>query len=399
VLDPRGLASGVRAGDGAAPDPWLRLDAARHARLIELRAALLEAAVALAASRRPDWGEALLLASARLAALDESLASGQLVVLDAFPANAKRLRIGPRRRALLPVLQDDARQDLLDAYQRVFAGSGFRERDWRELEMAVTRTQELRAVRDGAERLRIFSGPMLPEGIAELPLPALPGVPRAELERMADARRSALNAQRDALEARYSYHLLERNCVSELFRTIEVALASAPGAPPGSDRDAIRAFVRRESERRLGGYVDPVASANFIPFVSSHHVRASWRVAEEIHLDSAREHAIAQEGTLAAALRESNVFTSSFYQPAENDNFFVFFTDGEWPLRPLLGAANLAAALTRSGVGLFQLPFDRGAGLRAGLGGVLWSAPDLLFVNIRKGTNEYVPPAQRPPIE
>jgi hypothetical protein len=185
--------------------------------------------------------------------------------------------------------------------------------------------------------------------------------------------------------------------VSELFRTIEAGLASMAGAPAGTDPHVLRERVRSESVRRLGGYVDPLAAANFIPFVSSRHVRESWRVAEEIHLPSAREYAVAREGGFGAALRESNVLTSTVYEPAEGAGFFLFFTDGAWPLRPLLGAANLAAALARSGIGVLSLPFDGGQGLRAGLDGALWSLPELFFANIRKGTNEYLPPAERPP--
>jgi hypothetical protein len=393
---PRRLLSGVRAGERLAPDPWLALDADLRARVLAARAALLDAATGLAASRRPDWGEALLLAAARLAAIDESLAAGRLVMLDAFPADAKRFEVGSRRRALLPALMDDARRDFIAARERVVNRDGFRESAWNALERAVSRLAELRAVDAGRASLRVHRGPMLPEGVALVSLPR-PAAPRAELERGAAAGRAARGAYERALEDRYRYHVVQRNCVSELFRTIEAALASMPGAPPASDRESIRAFVAEESRRRLGGYVAPLASANFVPFVSSQHVREHWRMAEQIQLPSVREHAAQRDGTWTAALRESNVVTATSYEPAEDDGFFVFFTDGAWPLRPLLGAANLAAALARSGVGVVQLPFDGGDGLREGLGGALWSLPELFFTNIRKGTNEYVPPAQRPP--
>jgi len=401
ILHPRGLREGVRAGEGQPPEAWLTLDAALRARLVEARAGLLESAAALAASPRPDWGEALLLACARLAALDESLATGHLVMLDAFPADAKVLRMGPRRRALLPTLLGDARRDFVDAHRDLFSGSGYDEASWGELEGAVTRIAELRAALAGASSMRVAVGAMLPDGSEERALaPGDLAAGRGDGARAAEAARAALRDYRSALGAQYRYDVLRRNCVSELFRTIELALASAGDAPPPDDREAVRAFVRRESVRRLGGYVDPVADANFIPFVSSRNVRASWHVAEVVHLPSAREHAVESEGGgVAAALRESNVITSTVYEPAEDAGFFLFFTDGEWPLRPLLGAVNLAAALARSGVGLLELPFDGGHGFRAGLSGALWSLPELFFTNIRKGTNEYVPPAQRPPVQ
>jgi hypothetical protein len=93
---------------------------------------VLEAAVALAASERPDWGEALLLASARLVALDESLAAGRLVMLDAFPADADVLRVGSRRRALLSTLLEEARRDFTEAHQCLFEKRGYREVSWNE---------------------------------------------------------------------------------------------------------------------------------------------------------------------------------------------------------------------------------------------------------------------------
>jgi hypothetical protein len=41
-------------------------------------------------------------------------------------------------------------------------------------------------------------------------------------------------------------------------------------------------------------------------------------------------------------------------------------------------------------VGLASAPFDAGRRLEAGLRGMLWSLPELAFVSVRKGTNEYV---------
>ena len=307
-------------------------------------------------------------------AVDESLAAGRLVMLDAFPADADVLRVGSRRRALLSTLLEEARRDFAEAHQGLFEKRGYREVSWNELEQAVSRIAELRAAQAGATRMRVAVRSLLPEGLAQLELATPQSAPRAEIAQAAEAAHGALDSYRHALEARYRYDLLDRNCVSELFRTIEAGLASVAGAPATADRDAIRDFVKSESVRRLGGYIDPVADANFVPFVSSRNVRASWQVAERIHLPSAREYALESAGgSLGAALRESNVLTSSFYEAAEDAGFFLFFTDGEWPLRPLLGAANLVAAVARSGIGVLQAPFDRGRGLRAGLEGALWS--------------------------
>ena len=65
-------------------------------------------------------------------------------------------------------------------------------------------------------------------------------------------------------------------------------------------------------------------------------------------------------------------------------------------LRSVFGAVNLGAGLLRSLLGLVALPLDGGRGLRSGLSSVLFSLPELAFLNIRKGYNDYVPPGERP---
>jgi hypothetical protein len=47
-------------------------------------------------------------------------------------------------------------------------------------------------------------------------------------------------------------------------------------------------------------------------------------------------------------------------------------------------------------VGLPAVPFDRGARLRAACSGVLFSVPELVFLNFRKGSFEYVAPQPEP---
>src|SRR5262249_16842381 len=64
------------------------LDADERRRLEDFARQLHTALIDLAASQRSDFGYSLLLGMARLAAIERSLASGQLMVLDAFPADA-----------------------------------------------------------------------------------------------------------------------------------------------------------------------------------------------------------------------------------------------------------------------------------------------------------------------
>jgi hypothetical protein len=238
----------------------------------------------------------------------------------------------------------------------------------------------LKDVADGAGALRVAPGVLLPEGVAPVAWSPRPSADREAALRALAATRAAAASFHERLAARYGYDLIRRNCVTAIFETIDLALGP-------------------ETAERLGGRIDPAAGANFVPFVSSRSVRARWNVVDRAHLASVRENAIARDGSLAAALRESSPWTADFYEPGDRAGFFLFFTDASWPLRPLLGALNLASALVRSGIGLVTLPVDRGDGLRSGLDGALWSVPELFFANVRKGTSDWVAPELRPPAE
>jgi hypothetical protein len=212
---------------------------------------------------------------------------------------------------------------------------------------------------------------------------------RTEALARARLRRSNYEA---SLRATHGYHLLLRNCVSEIFRTIDMAFA---------DGDGRATDVAAVSRKRLGGYIDPVAGLNFIPFVSANHVRSSFSVIRESRLPSFRDYQIDRmadsEPRLVVALRESNVWTSTLYRPSREDGAFAFFTDRTVLLRPVLGAVNVAVGASKSVAGVPLAPVDGGRWLRSGLSGVVFSLPELLFVNLRKGSNDYVPPAMRPP--
>ena len=101
----------------------------------------------------------------------------------------------------------------------------------------------------------------------------------------------------------------------------------------------------------------------------------------------------AAEGRLRVALRESSPLTARATRRGAGDSFFLFFTDHVfWP-RPLLGALNLAAGAGEAALGLLRAPLDGGRMLLRGLRGALMSLPELVFVNLRKGTNDWAPRA------
>jgi hypothetical protein len=408
LAQPRPLRAGVTVaepqsgpGAGGTGSGALALDAPERAQLTALSQALLQDMVRLAASRRSDWGAPLLLGMARLVALEASIRQGRWALLETFPSDADTIRVTPRRRSLLPLLLDEASADLADARRALLDGRGWQEASFNDLEAAATRWSELRAAHAGADVMRLHVDRMVPQGRgagSPLPVPRDDGV--ALTTRLAQTREAERRYHR-ALGEQQGYHLLLHNCVSEIFRTLEVALADTTRDVAEPTDAAPESALRSASRRHLGGYVDPVARLNFIPFVSSRRVREHYAIAQTMALPSYRHYHLARmlerESPLRVALRESNVITSTLHTPAGDEGFFLFFTDGAVAPRPLLGALNLVAGLGRSALGVLQLPLDGGRGLRSGLNGAIFSLPELFFQNIRKGSNEYVRPEDRPP--
>lgn len=373
----------------------LRLGDGERRALRALAGELRERAVGLAASRRPDWGSTLLLVLARLAVVEESVASGRLVVLDAYAADAATLTAAEVRAqsAVLPALLREAGAQLADARRPLAAGNAPRELDYSALEAAVNRNLELGHAVLAAGPLRVEPGTLVASGDADVPLPrALVPADRDALRAARDVARERVVAYEDALRRRYGYDLLARNCVSELLREIAHALAPAPA---GDDDDAPLACDG--SRAALGGCVDPAERLRFIPFVSAAAVDQEYRVIAREDVPSYRAAALDalrdDEGAVLTRLREATVPGSTLYQVRDEDSVFVFFTDDLPALRPLLGATNLATALGATLAGVATLPADGGTLLGRGLRGALFSVPELGFVAIRKGTFAWAPRA------
>lgn len=358
----------------------LRLEPRERRQLDTLAAGLEVELVRLVASERPDWGFALLVGMARLAALDESRRSGRLVVLDAFsdaPGRVATLRLGTRSSVQRQLL-GQAREDLAAARARLSESAAPGERVLSQLEEAANRYVELESAIREVRALRIQAGRLVPVRSArrlDLVQPAGDVAGLANALTRARARERALAHSLDRL---YGYNLVTRNCVSEIFRTVDDAL--------GQSREA--------SRRRLGGHIAPLGSLHFVPWISQAAVRKHYRVSGAGLVPSLREARLAQmyerENPVLVYLRESNTLTSRAYRRGADDSFFLLFTDGALVPRPIFGAVNLVAALGETVLGLIWSPADRGRTLLSGIKGVLGSLPELAFVNIRKGSNDYV---------
>ncbi|MEM7410161.1 MAG: hypothetical protein AAF430_08015 [Myxococcota bacterium] len=341
--------------------------------------------VQLFASPGHDWGPAALAGMARLAALERAQATGRLVFLDAFPADATRIDASTvaRRTDVLPQILGEAHAQLAAARAAFATLEDPNERGWARVEQAANRAHELERALHQGRSLRVARGHLVPRISA--PVAGL-AAPRASTDELrthlarVEARERDYTAQLDAL---YRYHLITRNCVSAIFETIRRA---------AGDSIAV-------SQEELGGHVEGRRSFAFIPFVSAaavdrhYHVEARWvipsfRAARLLEME-AREHPV------WVALRESNTLTAQSYAGGQDDSPFLFFTDRHVLSRPIFGAVNLAVATGELAHGLLRFPLDRGRVLRAGAEGVLVSLPELAFGNIRKGSNDWVAPEYR----
>jgi hypothetical protein len=334
--------------------------------------------VDLVASRRADWGQALLIGMARLSALEKSQASGRLVFLDSFPDDAQIVEIEGKIEIGETMLAEN-RAQLASARRFLDESDSFDELAWERVEERANRTLEMLDALGGGRRLRVVTGHLVPSRRGFHPTDFDPG----SLEQPADStHRAAVDRERSyfrALDGLYGYQLITRNCATAIFETLN------------DEFDGSIEF----SQRALGGDIGGPASLSFIPFVSADQVNDRYRVVLRESIRSYRslriEEMKSDESPFWVSLRESNTFTARSYKRGAGDSFFVFFTERPVWIRPLFGAVNLVAALGETTVGLVMAPFDRAKTLVRGLSGTFVSLPELFFANIRKGSNAWIP--------
>jgi hypothetical protein len=351
----------------------------RFARTLE------EELIVLAGSRREDWGRAFLVGMARLAALDASVAKGRYVFLDTFPAQHGTIDEGTlqRRGDIVPRMLEDTRRQLAAARRYFVRADAPGELAWERVEERLVRHYELARAARGESNLRLARGHLVPERADSYVLPPLPS--RVGVAPGVDLARVRARGQDYAAKIRqlHRYRLISQNCVTAILDTLNDEFADSPDG----------------SRRPLGGVVEGEGSLAFIPFVSADQVNARYRVLGRQRVPSYRELRLSklreQGSPFWLALRESNTLTARTYQRGKGDSFFVFFTEDPIWLRPIFGAVNLVAAIGESVWGLVTLPVDGGQTLTSGLKGAFVSLPELVFANIRKGSNDWVAPEHR----
>lgn len=362
-----------------ARQPGFKISGDERQALQGLRGNLENSLTKMLDSNRPDWGYAVLINLARYLAVDASLQSGYWVFVDDFAEDGEML--GPDQyldhSAQLRVLLGDAEAALSQARQAA-SGRHVSEAEYGRIEMAANRYLELL----NSERLRElrFNGEKaLPSKSIALPDYPVPELAPVQLTAALSQSSNLENRVLAGLQQTYRYNLINRNCVTELFRTIDQAMQAN-----GGDADALA----KESTNRLGGYID--TGYNFIPFVAYESVLARYRVMNSFDLDSYRRLELSKLTGPVATLAESNTLSSRLYRHNPDDAWFVFFTDDNVPLRPLFGAVNTGAGISQSLYGLLSWPWDGGKNLQSGATGIMMSLPELAFFNMRKGSYKYL---------
>lgn len=331
----------------------------------------------LLVSQRPDWGSAGLILYARILSLTHSIRSGKLVFLDSFATN---------NQVILP-LEVDSYKDLFSAQKnrvlakifqqkkRLFASRlAVSEAQYSRFEMLSNYYYERERSLNSHSAMRISGEKLLPEKSTPLPHQYLPKIdPRhakKELSRL-DVVKKQLTHQ---IQSVYGYHLLTRNCVTEIFSTLTSA------------------EINSEQIKHIQNLIDHTQSA-FIPFASFDGIAAHFPAMTVPSFRQQQLHQMyQQENAMNVYLREFNTLSATSYKFNDKDAPFLFFTDDTIWLRPLFGSGNI---LTAAGVGLygsFTFPVDSGKTLKNGMMGILMSLPELFFFNIRKGSYKYLPP-------
>ena len=339
-------------------------------------------------SKRPDWGYATLINLARIIVLDHSLQLGRWVFLDDFSRDSEWISVDQYDHYTNQMLTqiNDAKTNLTQTRNALLNLDDLTEASYSNVEMAANRYFELLKVNEH-KSIRYIGEKALPTKSTPLPDWVIPELSQQQLISALSELDTYQNKLIAELSNHYSYDLITRNCVTELFRTIDQAMLQQAKTQGNQDE-----LLIKESENRLGGTIS--AEYNFIPFISFQSVQENYKVTTNELLGSYRDQQLAKLYTknneFIVSLREATTFTSSIYNYNPDDAFFIFFTDGNLALRPVFGLFNTAAGLGQSLLGFLSWPFDAGKNLKSGATGVLMSLPELLFFNMRKGSYKYL---------
>ncbi len=330
-------------------------------------------------SHRKGAGYSLLVAIARYMVVKKSIQESKLYFLDCFGSR----HVLVSRKAIQDSVSAFPLQKESFAFykimlEKIFQKDNFDEFDYGLLEDSANRHAEMNKGIYGFEPIRTTYERLLPYKEKEIQFEMPAGYSENEIEVLLQLAKEKEELYLRKLQKIYDYNLFSRNCVTEIFDTL----------------NSFFEHGKIESKFRLGGYIDGKDSFVFVPFYSSHAVNRKYKIHKIEDFYSYRRSKLKEmkitENNIKVFLRESNIFTSSFYKRNPDDSFFIFVTDDNILPRPIFGLVNFAAGVAETLYGIIMLPFDKGDHFLKGVQGMFFSLPEIFFFNIRKGTFTYI---------
>lgn len=349
-------------------------------------------------SSRPGKGTALLVQTARFQALALSIKNGCLITLDPFSEEADLIPVENLLAANLtrpnnftdssgentlspgiPFMQSRTYFEQLryerfntawTARKNFFCLVENKDISFNQLESSLARFWEIDQADKLRKMIRVEGGNLVP-GRSRIVQKALHGEGRKDLLLEKLSEKNIILFKNRLLEI-YDYNLFDKNCVTELFRTIYSSFSTI-----------------EQAQEELGGYLEPGKNFSFIPFQSFNMVEKSFSVGSVEVLPSFRKRQVDDLYRVKGVwtlLEESNTLTSSVYFSWEKDSIFLLFTDDIFLFRPVFGVVNFVYAAIHTISGIVWLPVDQGMLLRRSFRGMVFSLPELGFFSIRKGT-------------
>lgn len=319
-------------------------------------------------------GFTLLTTLARYKSVKLSLESNKMVILKCFNKESILVKVdSEKEQNMMKELINESFTYYEKVLENFINNESYTPLDFHILEDAANRNFEIRSVNTP---LRMTFEKLLPVKTEEVQI---------ELNENFSQNRSLLiNARENEklyynkLLHLYNYNLFKKNCATEIFRTIANTMDHNPVT----------------SKAKLGGFIPPDESLAFIPFIASRKVQKRYNLISTEKLDSYRlvnlQKIKLKKNSFLVELKESNTISSSFYKFNADDSLFIFFTDKHVLLRPLYGLFNLGAGFLQTSWGILKLPFDKGDQFSKGIQGMVFSLPEIIFINIRKGTFQFI---------
>ena len=330
--------------------------------------------ISLLQSSRSDRGSALLLQVARYEIIRYSIEKGYFLTLDPFSDSAISVSVTDESNETLEKIRWQFLQEARAQKKIFIKEKDYPEIAWSLLESSRGRLYELEQGIHNKQSVRVGFGILVPSRRGELSLTEF-NFKQHDLKLISAQLDSNYQKISDYTDKNYAYNLIERNCATELIRSLNSAFQS-----------------RAEAEEVLGGRLNEKSGLAFIPFLFYKNVRTSYNITHEEIILSRRlqklekMYADENEDAFTVWLRESNTRSSTLYNVRKEDTPFLFFTDDALLLRPVFGILNFSYALVYGGMAIFTLPADGGDGLYQAGRGMFYSLPELAFGNIRKGT-------------